>query len=95
MLPRKVAAGVMVAGAMAAAAVMAAAVMVVATEAEGIFVVAAMAGGISAVMAAGISAAVCISAAGATSGADRLRDRVFAAIVLSPFITPDRLPCGR
>ena len=64
-------------------------VMVVVTEAEGIFMVAAMAAGISAVMVAGISAA------GVTSVADRLCDRVFAAIVLSPSITPDQTPCGR
>jgi hypothetical protein len=62
----------------------------VVTEAEGIFTVA----GISAAMAAGISAAGCISAAGATSAADRLRGRVFAAIVPSPCITPDQTPCG-
>jgi coenzyme F420-reducing hydrogenase delta subunit len=89
MPPRKAAAVVMAAVATAVVA------MEGATEAEGIFVVAAMAAGISAVMGAGISAAVCISAAGATSGADRLRDRVFAAIVRSLSTMPDRLPYGR
>jgi hypothetical protein len=57
----------------------------VVTEAEGIF----MGVAISVAMAA------CILAAGATSVADRLRDRVFAALVLSRSITPDRLPRGR
>jgi hypothetical protein len=90
MLPRKV---VAVAVVMAAGATAEVATEAEATEVAGIFMVVAMAGG--------ISAAVCISVAGATSaaggtlGADRLRDRVFAAIVLSPSITPDRLPCGR
>jgi hypothetical protein len=37
---------------------------------------------------------VCISA-GATSVADRLRGRVFAAIVLSLSIMPGQLPYGR
>jgi hypothetical protein len=80
MLPRKAAV------VMAAAAAM----VEVVTAVAGIFTVVA----ISAVTAAGISA-VGISAAGATSGADRLRDRVFAAIVLSQFIMPDQLPYGR
>jgi hypothetical protein len=84
MLLRKVAAVVTVEEVMAAEV----------TEAEGIFTVVAMAADTSAAMGAGISAAACISAAGATSVADRLRDRVFAAIVLSRFITPDRLRCG-
>jgi hypothetical protein len=76
---------------MAAVAMAAGATVGVVTEAEGIFTVVA----ISAAMAAGISAAVRISvAAGATSAVDRLRDRVFAAIVLSRSVTPDRLPCG-
>jgi coenzyme F420-reducing hydrogenase delta subunit len=79
MLPRKVAAVVMAA----------------ATAVEGIFVVVAMVVGILAVMVAGISAAVCISAVGATLGADRLRGRIFAAIVPSLSIMPDRLPYGR
>jgi hypothetical protein len=68
--------------------------MEVVTAVEGIFTVVA---DTSAAMVAGISAAaVRISvAAGATSAVDRLRDRVFAAIVLSPSITPDPTPCGR
>jgi hypothetical protein len=52
----------------------------VVTAVEGIFTVAAMAGGISV-------------AVDATSAVDRLRGRVFAAIVLSPSIT--QTPCGR
>jgi coenzyme F420-reducing hydrogenase delta subunit len=95
MPPRKVAAVVTAAVVVTAVVVTAAAVIEAATEVVDIFMVAAMAAGISAVMVAGISAAVCISAAGATSEADRLRGRVFAAIVLSPCIMPDRLPCGR
>jgi 3-oxoacyl-[acyl-carrier-protein] synthase III len=59
-----------------------------------IFMVGATVAGISGAMAADISA-VCISAAAAISVADRLRGRVFAAIVLSPSITPDQKPCGR
>jgi hypothetical protein len=94
MLPRKVAVAVV----MAAGVTAEVATVEVATEAEGIFMVVAMAGGISAVgisVAGATSAARGISAAGGISGADRLRDRVFAAIVLLPSITPDQLPCGR
>ncbi|MEA2822181.1 MAG: hypothetical protein QOJ86_4185 [Bradyrhizobium sp.] len=87
---RKVGAAVMAAGATVEVATG------VVTAAEGIFTVAAisaaMAVGIS---AAGISAAVCISAVGATSAAARLCGPVFAAIVLSPSITPDQTPYGR
>jgi hypothetical protein len=76
----------------AAAAMVEVATVEVVTEVEGIFTAAAMAGGISAV---GISVAVgATSAAGATLVAARLRGQVFAAVVLSPSITPDRLPFG-
>jgi L-asparaginase II len=80
MLPREVAAVATVEEVMAGEVT-----VEVVTGAEGIFMVAA----ISAVMGAGISVA-----AGATSVVDRSRDRVLAAIVLSQFITPDRLPYG-
>jgi hypothetical protein len=65
------------------AAAMAAGATVEVVTAVGIFMVAATAGGISAV--AGTSAAAGISVAGGTSAAGRLRGRVFAAIVLSPY----------
>jgi hypothetical protein len=76
-----------VAGVVMAVAVMAAATVAVVTEAEGIFMVAAMAAGISVAEDA-------TSAAAVTPVAARLRGRVFAAIVLSPSIASDPLRCG-
>jgi hypothetical protein len=58
----------------------------VVTEAAGIFTVVA-------ISAVGTSEVACISVAGATSVADRLPDRVFAAIVRSRS-TPDQTPFG-
>jgi hypothetical protein len=96
MPPRRVAAVVMAAAAMVEVVMAAAAMVEVVTEVAGIFTGVA----ISAVTAADISAVGISEAAGVTSAVDRrdsirLRDRVFAAIVLSLSITPDRLRCGR